>query len=78
MTPIAADERLKGGIHGLLLGCVLPVLAYNAIRRNKLNSGIYFGIVILEIWHIAGHLKCANADRAVAMCRRVLDETGES
>ena len=60
MTPIAQDERLKGGIHGLLLGCVLPVLAFNIMRRNVTNSVIYAGVVCLELFHIAGHLRDAS------------------
>lgn len=60
MTTIASDERFKGGIHGLLLGCVLPVLAFNVMRRHKVNSVVYASLVLLELWHIAGHLKCAK------------------
>lgn len=57
---ITEDERFKGGIHGLLLGCVLPVLAFNVMRGHKLNSGIYVAIVFMEIWHIGGHLRAAR------------------
>ena len=57
---IAEDERFKGGIHGLLLGCVLPVLAFNVVRRNKMNVAIYASLALLEIWRIAGHLRAAR------------------
>lgn len=60
VTPIAQDERFKGGIHGVLLGCVLPVLAFNLIRRNRLNTGIYTALVGFELWHIIGHYLVAR------------------
>ena len=56
---IADDERFKGGIHGLLLGCTLPVLAFNVIRRRPFNVAVYTALVAFEIWHITKHLQCA-------------------
>lgn len=60
MTTIADDEIFKGGIHGLLLGCVLPVLTYNLMRRNRFNSVAYVALCCFEVWHIAGHLRAAK------------------
>lgn len=60
MTPIAQDETFKAGAHGLLLGCVLPVLAYNLMRRNTMNSAIYLGLMLFEVRQILGHLDAAG------------------
>ena len=63
VTPIADDERFKGGIHGLLLGCVLPVFVFNVVRRNAFNTLAYGALIGFEMWHIAGHLRAAKEQR---------------
>ena len=63
VTPIASDERFKGGIHGLLLGCTLPVFMYNVLRRNRLNTLIYLGLILWEAHQVLGHLDAANGSR---------------
>ena len=35
MAPIREDEYFKAGAHGLLLGCSLPILAYNIVEHLR-------------------------------------------
>lgn len=48
---------LKAACHGIVLGAVLPVLAYNVKCHNWMNVFIYIGLVALETNHIVAHLK---------------------
>lgn len=50
------NQPLKAAAHGLLLGCVLPLLAYNVSRRNWRNIFIYAALIGFEIHSIAGHV----------------------
>lgn len=62
MNTIATDEVFKAGCHGIVLGCILPVLTFNVVRKNILNSILYTGWGIWELWHISGHLLKAQED----------------
>lgn len=48
---------MKGVIHALLLGCLIPVLGYNYLAGNKLNTRIYMGWAALETWQIYQHIR---------------------
>lgn len=57
---VEQDEKFKAAAHALLLGCALPIFAYNigaGKRCNRLNAIIYTGFLAWECWHIAGHLR---------------------
>ena len=60
MATLKEDDLLKAACHGLLFGCVLPVLAYNIARKNHRNSLIYLALLTLEIFHITGHMRDAE------------------
>ena len=53
---ISADEQFKAAAHGLLLGCTLPVLAYNIRAKRAANVFIYGTIIGIEIIQILTHL----------------------
>lgn len=50
-------EPLKAVSHGLLLGCILPILAYNVSSKNWFNVMVYAGIIGWEMNHIVGHVR---------------------
>lgn len=54
---IHEDEALKGACHGLVAGCLLPVIAYNLARGKKANTLIYLLFLGFEIAQVAGHVK---------------------
>lgn len=57
---IEQDERFKAAAHGLLLGCVLPIMGYNIAagkKRNLVNTVVYGAFIAFEIWHIVGHMR---------------------
>ena len=54
---ISDDERLKAACHGLFLGCLLPVLAYNIMGRKRLNAYIYGALLAFEVVQIVHHLE---------------------
>ena len=54
---ISDDERLKAACHGLFLGCLLPVLAYNALSGKRLNTLIYSTLLAFEVVQIVQHLE---------------------
>ena len=51
------NEPLKAAAHSLLLGCVLPVLAYNVTERKWLNVAVYAFLLGFELRHITGHCR---------------------
>ena len=58
MAPdITDDEGLKAACHGLFLGCLLPVLAYNLRRGKVLNSVVYLALGAFEVAQILTHLR---------------------
>lgn len=54
---IITDEPLKALMHGLLLGCLLPILAYNVYRRKGMNNLIYGSLLLFEVGQILSHLQ---------------------
>ena len=57
---VEQDEKFKAAAHALLLGCALPIFAYNigaGKRRNLLNAAIYTAFLSWEVYHIVNHLK---------------------
>ncbi|TMI95625.1 MAG: hypothetical protein E6H08_05975 [Bacteroidetes bacterium] len=63
MATLREDDLLKAACHGLLFGCTLPVLAYNASRKNHKNVFIYLALLSLEIFHITGHMRDAEKNK---------------
>ena len=59
MLTISDDERLKAACHGLFLGCLLPVLAYNVLAKRRLNTLIYSALLAFEVAQIVQHLEDA-------------------
>ena len=60
---VQQDETFKACAHALVLGCTLPIFAYNVgtgRRRNLMNASIYTLFLAWECWHIAGHLRDAS------------------
>jgi len=55
--PIVDDELLKGVCHGLLLGCLLPIVAYNVMAGKKRNILVYTGLIAFEVGQIIGHIR---------------------
>lgn len=53
---VAEDETLKAACHGLLLGCALPVFAYNVSRRNWRNVALYGALIAVEGLKTIQHL----------------------
>jgi hypothetical protein len=57
---IQQDEKFKAAAHALLLGCALPIVAYNigaGKRRNLFNATIYGAFLAWECYHIINHLR---------------------
>ena len=57
---IQQDEYFKAAVHGILLGCALPVLAYNLAgrhRQNAVNASVYAALIAFEVFHIVSHLQ---------------------
>ena len=61
---VAQDEKLKGACHGLLAGCVLPILAYNLGARNWRNVAIYLGVVSFEAYQLWKHAEKAHTSQS--------------
>lgn len=53
---IADDETLKAACHGVVIGCLLPVLAYNISAKKLRNITIYSALVGYEVFNIIEHL----------------------
>mgnify|MGYP001560008894 CR=1 FL=1 len=52
------DELIKGTCHGILIGCILPVLAYNVLEgktKNVLMCGAYLGLLLVEGIALVNH-----------------------
>jgi len=54
---VSQDEKIKAAMHALLLGVTLPIWIYNIARGNRLNKVLYSGVVALEVYHIASHVR---------------------
>lgn len=68
MTVIEKDEILKATAHGIVLGCTIPVLAYNVAagrRHNYLNVAIYALFIGFELWQITQHVQEAKKSSEV-------------
>lgn len=61
------QQTLKAAAHGLLLGCILPVLAYNVSRQNWRNTITYCFFIGFEIYHITGHASGRELNKHVAL-----------
>lgn len=59
---IKEDEILKAACHGLFIGCLLPVLAYNVSAKRKSNVLLYGLLFGYEVFQVAHHLKDARAN----------------
>jgi hypothetical protein len=62
---VEQDEKFKAAAHALLLGCALPIFAYNlgaGKRRNKVNATIYTAFLAWECFHIVSHLTSTNKE----------------
>ncbi len=59
---IRDDEILKAACHGLLAGCLLPIIAYNLANGKVKNSLIYLSLLGFEIGQIMGHMHDANKE----------------
>lgn len=60
---ISEDEKLKAVAHGILLGCALPVVAYNVAagrRHNYINVFVYAAFVAFEVYNIYEHVQTAK------------------
>lgn len=60
LMTVEQDEKFKAAAHTLLLGCALPIFAYNigaGKRRNWINASIYTAFLAWECYHIINHLK---------------------
>ena len=54
------DELIKGTCHGILIGCILPVLAYNILEgkiKNVLMCGAYLGLLLVEGIALVDHYR---------------------
>lgn len=59
MMTIQQDEKFKAAAHALLLGCSLPIVAYNVAageKRNRRNVVVYTAFLLFELYNIAEHL----------------------
>lgn len=54
---IADNEPLKAACHGLLLGCLLPVIAYNISERKWGNVVTYTSLLLFELVLINEHMQ---------------------
>lgn len=61
---IQDDEKLKATCHGLFLGCLLPVLAYNLAARKKRNILVYAAVAVYEVINIIEHLTDSGKERS--------------
>lgn len=57
---IAEDEILKAACHGIVIGCLLPVLAYNLSAKKLRNIVIYSALVGYEVFNVIEHLHDAR------------------
>lgn len=67
MADCNCNQPLKAAAHGLLLGCVLPLLAYNVSRQNWRNVFIYSALIGFELHHIVGHVSFKEPIEYVAL-----------
>jgi len=51
------QELFKAWAHGLMIGCMVPIVAYNVMIRKWRNLFIYGLAVTAEIYFISEHLK---------------------
>lgn len=58
---VEQDEALKAVCHGIVVGAVLPVLAYNIGARNLKNVLLYLALEIVEGVQIARHVRDARS-----------------
>lgn len=57
---VTGDEIFKAACHGLVMGCLFPVLAYNLKRQRVVNSMVYVALIGFEIFQVLGHVKDAR------------------
>jgi Na+(H+)/acetate symporter ActP len=57
---IKEDEILKGAVHGLFAGCLLPVLLYNIFIKRWRNVGVYGAVLGFEFLMIKEHVDAAR------------------
>lgn len=51
------DEVFKAVAHGLVLGCAVPVIAYNVKERHWFNLFMYAAFIIFELHNIFEHVR---------------------
>ena len=60
---IQEDEKFKALAHGLVLGCAIPIIAYNVPlalqkkKRNIINLVAYAAFLGFELYSIFGHVE---------------------
>ena len=51
------DSPFKAAAHGLLLGCLIPIFAWNIYRKRTLGIILYTIFAAFECYHIVNHIQ---------------------
>lgn len=57
MERLSSDEPFKAAAHGILLGCAIPVIAYNVKERHWGNLFVYAAFLAFEVHNILLHAR---------------------